>query len=95
MERKFYKNLFAISVDDFFTSEANKKSFIFQGSKNWDMYLSDKPKGIEYDILKNVQLLSFKKKNDFLQSIKNIDLIDYSLEHVSELNRYFILVHNR
>ena len=34
MERKFYKNLFAVSVDDFFASDTDKKYFIFQGSKN-------------------------------------------------------------
>jgi len=94
MERKFYKNLFAISVDDFFTSEANKKSFIFQGSKNWYMYLFDKPKCSDYSVFQNVEILSFKEKEDFLHYMKNINLIDYSLEHISELNRYLLLVNS-
>lgn len=94
MERKFYKNLFAVSVDDFFASDTDKKYFIFQGSKNWDTYLSDKPKCSDYSVFKNVELLSFKEKKDFLNYMKNINLIDYSLEHISELNRYLILVNS-
>ncbi len=92
MESKFFKNLFVISADDFLSTKDNEKLFVFQGSKNWDMYLSDKPKSVEYDTLENIELLSFKEENKFLQYMKNIDLIDYSLEHVSELDTYFILV---
>ncbi len=92
MESKFFKNLFVVSADDFLSTKDNEKYFIFQGSKNWDMYLSNKPKSIEYYTLENIELLSFKEKNNFLQHMKNVDLIDYSLEHVSELNMYSILV---
>jgi len=94
MESKFFKNLFVISVDDFFSVDGNERYFVFQGSKNWDIYLFDKPKNIEYCKIENVKLLSFKDESDFLQTMKNIDLIDYSLEHVSELNKYFLLVNN-
>jgi len=92
MESKFFKNLFVVSVDDFLSTKDNEKYFIFQGSKNWDMYLSDKPKSIEYSTLNYVKLLSFKKESNFLQYMKDVDLIDYSLEHVSELDMYSILV---
>jgi len=94
MESKFFKNLFVVSADDFLSSKDNEKYFIFQGSKNWDMYLSDKPNSIEYSTLEDVKLLSFKEKNEFLQYMKNIDLIDYSLEHASESDMYFMLVNN-
>jgi len=92
MESKFFKNLFVVSADDFLSNKDNEKYFIFQGSKDWDIYLSDKPNSIEYSTLEDVNLLSFKEKNEFLQYMKNIDLIDYSLEHTNELDMYFILV---
>ena len=94
MESKFFKNLFVVGVNDFLSTKDNEKYFIFQGSKNWDMYLSDEPKSIEYSTLNDVKLLSFKEESNFLQYMKNVDLIDYSLEHINKLNMYSALVNN-
>ena len=92
MQSEFFKNLFVATVDDFFTIEENGKYFVFQGSKNWDIYLVDRPKKISYDVLDNVKLLNFKEERHFLKYMQNFDLIDYSIEHIDELNSYFILV---
>ncbi len=94
MQSKFFKNLFVVSVDDFLSAKDNEKCFIFQGNKNWDMYLSDKPDNVEYDTLTNIELLNFKEESNFLQHMKNVDLIDYSLEHVSKLDMYSILINS-
>ncbi len=95
MQSEFFEKLFVVSADNFFATDENEKYFIFQGSKNWDMYLTDKPKGIEYDILESVKLLNFREKKEFLKKIKNVKTIDYSLEHINEFNSYFVLVSDK
>jgi len=88
---KFIEVLYAVSVDDFFAKEEYDESFVFQGSKNWDMYLSEKPDGVEYSTFNKVYLVSFEDKNKFLNFMKGEDIIDYSLEHSDESGKYFVL----
>lgn len=95
MESEFFKKLYAVSANDFFAIEDYKKSFVFQGSKNWDCYLDSKPLNTDFSIFENVEILGFKKKNDFLEYMDKSDLIDYSLEHFYEENRYFILIESK
>ena len=94
MNSSIYNELYIISSEDFFSEvEYNEKFFLFQGSKNWCIYLCSKPKSLEYDIIKNVKLLTFKSKDIFLEYLQNKNVIDYSLEHIDELG-YLILAYN-
>ena len=93
MQSIVYKNLYSLPVDEIDNIDnESSKSFIFQGTKNWDLYFDKTPKNSEISEFKNVLLLHFSGKNEFENYLHNNEIIDYSLEHVSELNKYFVLV---
>jgi len=95
MQSIVYKNLYSLPVDELDNIDnESRESFIFQGSKNWDLYFNKTFQNNEISEFKNVSLLNFTEKKEFENYLKNNEIIDYSLEHVSELNKYFILVTN-
>ena len=95
MQSIVYKNLYFLPVDELDNIDnESSESFIFQGSKNWDLYFNKTLKNNEISEFKNVSLLNFTEKKEFENYLKNNEIIDYSLEHVSELNKYFVLVAN-
>ena len=96
MEIQNYEILYSLSAEDFELVEDENiiNSFIFQGSKNWDMYFLKRDFALELDEYNKVTLLASDNKNEFEHYINNNPIIDYSLEHVNELNKYFILVAN-
>ena len=95
MQSIVYKNLYSLPADKLDNMETEStESFIFQGSKNWDLYFYKTLKNNEISKFENVSLLEFREKKLFKNYLKNNKIIDYSLEHVSELNKYFILIAN-
>jgi hypothetical protein len=94
MQTTQYDRLYSVSVDDFINLDKKlQDKFIFQGSSNWDIYLSDRTNCNSIDILENVALLSFKQKQEFEDYITQNNIIDYSLEHIAQ-NEYLVLVNN-
>jgi hypothetical protein len=68
--------------------------FLFQGSKNWDLYFSEEPKGSSFEVINNVEILKFSDYQEFINALVNLSkekFIDYSVEHVSENGTYYIL----
>lgn len=99
MSKTAFKNLYSLPVDEFLNIEFEQtESFIFQGSKNWDMYFSKKLNDIEISEFSNVLLVDFQNKEEFETYLKNNskNIIDYSIEHILEkdINKYFVLVNN-
>jgi len=95
MQSIVYKNLYSLPADELANIDnESTESFIFQGSKNWDLYFYKTLKNNEISKFENVSLLEFREKKLFKNYLKNNKIIDYSLEHVSELNKYFILIAN-
>jgi len=69
------------------------ENFIFQGSTNWDFYFDTFVKNDDISELKNVSLLEFTDKKDFEKYLaKKQNIIDYSMEHFTQLGKYFVLV---
>lgn len=93
-----FKKIYSLSIDEFENiSYKETESFVFQGSKNWDMYFSKSLNNIQTDLFENVVLLDFQYKREFenyLSKVPKDNLIDYSMEHVLEkgVNKYFVLV---
>ena len=95
MQSIVYKNLYSLPADELDNIDNESiESFIFQGSKNWDLYFNKTLKNSEISEFENVSLLEFTEKQEFENYLKHNAIIDYSLEHVSELNKYFVLVAN-
>ena len=95
MQRIVYKNLYSLPTDELDSlDDKRNESFIFQGSENWDLYFNKTLKNSEISEFENVSLLEFTEKKEFKNYLKQNAIIDYSLEHVSELNKYFVLVAN-
>jgi len=93
MQSIVYKNLYSRPAEELDNIDNESiKNFIFQGSKNWDLYFDKTLKNSEISEFKNVSLLEFAKKQEFENYLKHNAIIDYSLEHFSELNKYFVLV---
>ena len=90
-----YDKLYSISAEEFvLRSDVLEENFVFQGSKNWDMYMSKKPQFEDFSTFEKVKLLDFYDKKEFDDYLVNNSIIDYSLEHIHDLNRYFILADN-
>jgi hypothetical protein len=90
-----YQRLYSTPIDDFDTLDKEvKNSFVFQGSKNWDMYLDKKENTQELSTFKNVILLDFSEKKEFEDYLRSHKIIDYSIEHVYDLKKYFVLISN-
>lgn len=93
-----FKKIYSLSIYEFENiSFKETESFVFQGSKNWDMYFSKSLNNIQTDLFENVVLLDFQDKREFenyLSKVPKNNLIDYSIEHVLEkgINKYFVLV---
>ena len=93
-----FKKIYSLSIDEFENiSYKETESFVFQGSKNWDMYFSKSLNNIQTDLFENVVLLDFQDKREFenyLSKVSKDNLIDYSMEHFLEksINKYFVLV---
>lgn len=93
-----FKKIYSLPIDEFENiSYKETESFVFQGSKNWDMYFSKSLNNIQTDLFENVVLLDFQDKREFenyLSKVSKDNLIDYSMEHVLEkgVNKYFVLV---
>lgn len=93
-----FKKIYSLPIDEFENiSYKETESFVFQGSKNWDMYFSKSLNNIQTDLFENVVLLDFQYKREFenyLSKVSKDNLIDYSMEHVLEkgVNKYFVLV---
>ena len=93
-----FKKIYSLPIYEFENiSFKETESFVFQGSKNWDMYFSKSLNNIQTDLFENVVLLDFQDKREFenyLSKVPKNNLIDYSMEHVLEkgINKYFVLV---
>ena len=93
-----FKKIYSLSIDEFENiSYKETESFVFQGSKNWDMYFSKSLNNIQTDLFENVVLLDFQYKREFenyLSKVPKDNMIDYSIEHFFEksINKYFVLV---
>ena len=93
-----FKKIYSLPIDEFENiSYKETESFVFQGSKNWDMYFSKSLNNTQTDLFENVVLLDFQDKREFenyLSKVSKDNLIDYSMEHFLEksINKYFVLV---
>jgi len=95
MEAVTYKKLYSLPVDalDNFNN-LETENFIFQGSKNWDLYFEKSFENDEVSEFNNVILIKFTQIREFEQYLKTNKTVDYSIEHFNELGKYFILVDN-
>ncbi|MFA5429412.1 MAG: hypothetical protein WC279_14505 [Sulfurimonas sp.] len=94
MKTTHYKSLYVVEVDALEGNEETAEGFLFQGSKNWDLYFLEAIPNLEPELLENVSLLEFEEKLEFENYLQKNQIIDYSLEHVHELNKYFVLTDN-
>ena len=95
MQVTYFDRLGVVGAEDFFDlSDDIQKDFVFQGSSNWDMYLKQTQDISNADSLENVALLSFENKTDFDLYLDKNKIVDYSIEHLNDLNRYLVLVQN-
>ncbi len=93
--KRSYEKLYIVPSDEIDNlSSTALDNLVFQGSKNWDFYFDKNIKNKESCLLKNSLLLEFDKKDEFEKYLREKEVIDYSIEHLSQLNKYFILVHN-
>ncbi len=81
MNKIVFKNLYSLPVDEFDNIEFGQtESFVFQGSRNWDMYFSKKLENRETEEFLDVVLIDFQNKEDFENYLKNTpktSFIDY------------------
>ena len=92
MKVKNYKQLFCISINEYDkNSDDICDGFVFQGSKNWDLYFDKKPKCKDIDVLSDIKLVDFQDKKNFESFLDKNKIIDYSVEHISE-GDYLVLV---
>jgi len=98
VKSKLYDRLYSIEAGnlDYLNKEV-QESFVFQGSKNWDLYFFKRPNINDFEIYTNVKLLNFNLSEEkrFENYFSN-SMIDYSIEHIDEknINSYFILESN-
>ena len=98
MHSKCYDKLYSTEAGELdFIDDDIAESFVFQGSKNWDLYFLKKPNIEYFEIHSNVKLTAFKlnEEKEFKKHL-NKRVIDYSIEHVHEegVNSYYILEPN-
>lgn len=94
MKKTYYESLYVVDVNVLEEDEDIAESFLFQGSRNWDLYFLEAVPNIESELLENVLLLEFEEKSEYENYLQKNQIIDYSLKHIHELNRYFILADN-
>lgn len=94
MKTTLFKSLYVVEANALEEDEDIAGSFLFQGSKNWDLYFLEALPHLESDKLDNVSLLEFDDKKEFENYMYNYQTLDYSLEHAVELNKYYALVDN-
>jgi len=95
MKAVTYKNLYSLPTDELDNfNNFETENFIFQGSKNWDLYFEMSFENDEVSEFNNVVLINFTEKREFEQYFKTNRIINYSLEHFNELGKYFIFVNN-
>jgi len=95
MEAVTYKNLYSLPAETLDNSNnLATENCIFQGSKNWDLYFETSFENGEVSKFSNVALLNFTNKREFESYLKTNKIIDYSIEHFSDLGKYFVLVVN-
>lgn len=94
MKKTYYESLYVVDVDVLEENENIAENFLFQGSKNWDLYFLEAVSNIESELLENILLLEFEEKSEYENYLQKNQIIDYSLEHVHEQNRYFVLADN-
>ncbi len=87
-----YKKLYQIEADaiNYLNDEILEK-FVLQGSKNWDLYLSEKDDNYYFDTLSNIEVIEFNTQENMLEYMKKVPkelFIDYSIE-----NKIFYIVH--
>ena len=58
------------------------------------LYVVEAVPHLESDKLDNVSLLEFDDKKELENYMYNHQILDYSLEHAVELNKYYALVDN-
>lgn len=74
-----------------YLKDKDMEKFVFQGSKNWDLYF-DSLMDDDASEFKDVNLLEFDNKEEFQKYLdKNVNVIDYSLEHSGESGKFYIL----
>lgn len=77
--------------------EEKMEDFIIMGNVNSDMYFVEKCEHPDCELLKNIVVKEFDKKDEFeeyLASKPRYDILDYSLNHVSSKvrpNGYLVL----
>lgn len=93
---KIYPLLYSSTPEDFEkSSEETQKSFIFQGSSNWDMYYTKLDDTIEHDIYKNVELIGLNDEDDANNyNVAKNKVLEFSREHHLEIGieKYFLLI---
>lgn len=95
MEVVTYQKVYSLpaeALDNFNNSET--ENFIFQGSQNWNLYFETSFKNDEISEFNNVTLLKFTQIREFEDYLKTNKIIDCSIEHFSNLGKYFVLVAN-
>jgi len=92
-----YDILYSLPADELDNlSDDGMKNFIFQGSTNWDFYFDAFIKNDEISEFKDVSLLEFTGKKDFEKYIsEKPNVIDYSIDHLNQLGKYFVLIKGR
>lgn len=93
MKKTYYESLHVVDAD-VLEEEELAENFLFQGSKNWDLYFLEAIPNLESELLENVSLLEFEEKSEFENYLQNNQILDYSLEHIEELSKYLILADN-
>lgn len=78
-----YKKIYFIDEAE----ELNDKEWnnlLMSGKKNWDKYFTPFKTKVEYEEIKNVELLEFETEDEMFEYIKILkptSLLNYSLEH--------------
>jgi len=79
-----------------YLDDNDMKKFLFQGSTNWDLYFNVSLDDDDVAEFTNVSLLVFNNKKEFKKYLDaNKKIIDYSLEHVNEHGKYYVLVEGK
>lgn len=93
MKTTHFKSLYisqAYALDEDIAAD----NFLFQGSRNWDLYFSESIKDLDAEVLENVSLLEFDTKEELESYMYNHKTLDYSLEHAADLHKYYALINN-
>jgi len=83
----FFDKIYTADIDE--VSPEIVDSFLMCGNKNWDHYFTKEDKKIEMQELQNVTFIEFNEHKQFIDFIKDLNYIDFSLEN----NRFGVLYH--